>query len=91
MVDKRTFNSQATALVDIPGSQHPKCHALSKLATSVALCCVIKLHILEWTFIVVSLRQTCAIIKLSNQHLNMPHLRGGWNYLGKGEVLTKQI
>ncbi len=34
-------------------------HAPSKLATSVALCCVIKLHILEWPFIVASLRHTC--------------------------------
>ncbi len=57
--------------------------------TSVALCCVIKLHILEWSFIVVSLRHTCAVIMLSNQHLDMPHLRLRWmNYLGKGEVLT---
>ncbi len=31
-------------------------HAPSKLATSVALCCVIKLHILEWPFIVASLK-----------------------------------
>ncbi len=49
-------------------------HAPSKLATSVALCCVIKLHILERPFIVVSLSYTCAIIMLSNQHLDMPHL-----------------
>ncbi len=49
-------------------------HAPLKLATSVALCCVIKLHILEWPFIVASLRHTCAIIMLSNQHLDMPHL-----------------
>ncbi len=49
-------------------------HAPSKLATSVALCCVIKLHILDWPFIVASLRHTCAIIMLSNQHLDMPHL-----------------
>ncbi len=49
-------------------------HAPSKLATSVALCCVIKLHILEWPFIVASLRHTCAIIMLSNQHLDIPHL-----------------
>ncbi len=46
----------------------------SKLATSVALCCVIKLHILEWPFIVASLRHTCAIIMLSNQYFDMPHL-----------------
>ncbi len=31
-------------------------------------------HILEWAFIVASLRHTCAIIMLSNQHLDMPHL-----------------
>ncbi len=49
-------------------------HAPSKFSTSVALCCVIKLHILEWPFIVASLRHTCAIIMLSNQHLDMPHL-----------------
>ncbi len=48
-------------------------HAPSNLATSVALCCVIKLHILEWPFIVASVRYTCAIIMLSNQHLDMPH------------------
>ncbi len=34
----------------------------------------VKLHILEWPFIVASLRHTCAIIMLSNQHLDMSHL-----------------
>ncbi len=38
----------------------------------------VKLHILEWPFIVASLRHTCAIIILSNQHLVMLHLWGGW-------------
>ncbi len=38
----------------------------------------VKLHILEWPFIVASLRHTCAIIMLSNQHLDMSHLWGGW-------------
>ena len=47
-----------------------------------------KLHVSEWPFIVASLRHTCAIIMLSNQHLDMPHLWGGMDYLGKGEVLT---
>jgi len=32
------------------------------LRQSVALCCVMKLHILEWPSIVDSLRHTCAII-----------------------------
>ncbi len=34
----------------------------------------VKLHILEWPFIVASLRHTCAIIMPSNQDLDMPHL-----------------
>ncbi len=38
----------------------------------------VKLHILEWPFIVASLRHTCAIIMLFNQHLDMPHRWGGW-------------
>ncbi len=38
----------------------------------------VKLHILEWPFIVASPRHTCAIITLSNQHLDTPHLWGGW-------------
>ena len=33
-----------------------------------------KLSISEWPFIVASLRHTCAIFVLSNQHLDMPHL-----------------
>ncbi len=33
--------------------------------------------ILEWSFIVASLRHTCAIIMLYNQHLDMPHLWDG--------------
>ncbi len=48
----------------------------------------VKLHILEWPFIVASLRHTCAIIMLSNQHLDMPHLWGGWIISAKGEVFT---
>ena len=47
-----------------------------------------KLHISEWPFIVASLRHTCAIFMLSNQHLGMPHLWGGMDYLSRGEVLT---
>ena len=47
-----------------------------------------KLHISEWPFIVASLRHIYAIIMPSNQHLDMPHLWGGMDYLSKGEVLT---
>ncbi len=62
----REMNIQftATALVDIPAVSIPIARSFK---TSVALCCVIKLHILEWPFIVASLRHTCAIIMLSNQ------------------------
>ncbi len=62
-----------------------------RLATSVALCCVIKLHILDCPFIVVSLRHSCAIIMLSNQHLDMPHLWGGWIISAKEKCSLTQI
>ncbi len=66
-------------------------HARSKLVTSVGLYCVIKLHILELSFIVASLRHTCAIIMLFNQHLDMPHLWGGWIISAKEKCSLTQI
>ncbi len=51
----------------------------------------VKLHILEWPFIVASLRHTCAIIMLSNQHLDMPHLWGGWIISTKEKCSLTQI
>ncbi len=51
----------------------------------------VKLHILEWSFIVASLRHTCAIIMLSNQHLDMPHLWGGWIISAKEKYSLTQI
>ncbi len=51
----------------------------------------VKLHILEWPFIVASLRHTCAIIMLSNQHLDMPHLWGGWIISAKVKCSLTQI
>ncbi len=48
----------------------------------------VKLHILEWPFIVASLRHTWAIM-LSNQHLDMPHLWGGWIISAKKCSLTQ--
>ncbi len=66
-------------------------HTPSKLVTSVALCCVIKLHILEWSFIVASLRHTCEVIMLSNQHLDMSHLWGGWIILTKDKCSLTPI
>ena len=75
MVEKLTLNSLATAL-------QSACQ-LHKLETSVALCCVIKLHILEWPFFVPSTRCTGVMIMLFNQLLDMPHLSGGWIILAK--------
>lgn len=62
----------------------PACQlqALSKHATSVAVCREIKLHILKWPK-VTSPRHTCAIIMAFNQHLNTTHLWGGWILLVK--------
>ncbi len=51
----------------------------------------VKLHILEWPFIVASLRHTCTIIMLSNQHLDMPHLWGGWFISEKEKCSLTQI
>ncbi len=86
----REMNIQfpATAMVDIPAVSMPIARSFK---TSVALCCVIKLHILEWPFIVASLRHTCAIIILSNQHLDMPHLWGGWIITAKEKCSLTQI
>ena len=59
-------------------------HTPSKRETSMALCSVTKLHILEWPFIVPSTRYTCVMIMLFiNQVLDMTHLPGGWIILAK--------
>ncbi len=51
----------------------------------------VKLHILEWPFIVASLRHICAIIMLSNRNLDMPHLWGGWIISAKEKCSLTQI
>ena len=69
-------------------SQHANC-LLLQLDTSVALCCVSKLHILYWAFIVPNTRYTCVMIILFNQLLYIPPVR--WmDYLGKGEMLSNR-
>ena len=82
MVEKLTFNYLAT-VCGHSCSQQANC-MLPQLETSVALCCVTKLYILEWPFIVPS----CVMIKLFNQLLDMPHLSGGWIILTKDKMLT---
>ncbi len=88
----RTCQSRASSS---PGSRPwlwaSQLHASSNLATSVALCCVIKLHILEWPFIVTSPRHSCVLTVPFNQHPDMPHLSGGWIILAKEKCALTQI
>jgi hypothetical protein len=80
MVEKLTFHSLAKALVDIPAVSM---QIARSLLTSVALCCVTKLHILKQPYIVPSTKCTCVMIMLFNQLLDMPHLSGGCIILAK--------
>ena len=58
---------------------------------TVALCCVTKLHILEWPFIVPSTMWTCVMIMLFNQLLQIYATTVRWmDYLGKGEMITNR-
>lgn len=50
-----------------------------------------ELHIIECPFILASLRHNFTIFMPFNQHLDMPHLWGGTNYLGKAECSITQI
>jgi hypothetical protein len=59
MVDKWTWHSLATALVDIPAVSMSIAHTLK---TWHLWYCVVWLHILEWPFIVPSTRCTCVMI-----------------------------
>ena len=62
--------------MDIPAVSMPIARSLN--LTSVALCCVTQLPILEWPFMVPSTRSTCVMIMLFNQLHAMLHLSGGW-------------
>ena len=57
MVEKLTFNYLPTALLDNPAFSMPIACSLN--LRRVALCCVTKLHILEWPFIVPSKGDLC--------------------------------
>ncbi len=78
MVEKWTFDSWATALVDIPAVSMPIARSLKTCdICGIVLCFAAQmLHILERPFIVASLRHTCAIIMLSNQHLDTCEVDG---------------
>ncbi len=90
MVEKLTLNSLATALVDIPGASMPIARSLTTGDICGIVLCDKTAH-LEWPFIVASLRHTCAIIMLSNQHLDMSHLWGGWIISAKEKCSLTQI
>jgi hypothetical protein len=75
-----TFSGNSSG--EHPYSQHANCMPLQNL-TSVALCCVTILHVLEGAFIFPSTRCTCVMIMPFNQLLDMPHLPGGWINLAK--------
>ncbi len=90
MVEKWTFNSRATALVDIPAVSMPITRSLKTCDICGIVLCDETAH-LEWPFIVSSLRHTCAIIMLSNQHLDMPHMWGGWIISAKAKCSLTQI
>ena len=90
MVQKLTFNYLATAQVGIHAFSIANC-THPQLETSVALCCVTKLHILEWFYIVPSTRCTCVIIMMFNQILYMPHLSGGQIILAKEKCSLKHL
>ena len=77
------YSSTARALVDIPEVNVLLAQDLQPLWH-----CVIKRHILESPFIVISSKNTCALIMFSTQHLDMPHLSGGCINLVKKGSLT---
>ena len=52
MVDNFLLINLTTALGDFPAVSMPIARSLKTKKTSVALCCVKTLHILEWPFIV---------------------------------------
>ncbi len=90
MVEKWTFDSWATALVDLPAVSKPIACSLKTCNICGIVLCDKTAHF-RVTFIVASLRHTCAIIMVSNQHLDMPHLWGGWIILSKEKYSLTQI
>ncbi len=80
MVETWTFNSRATALVDIPAVNMPITRSLKTCNICGIVLCDKTTHfsVVFYCGQLLLLRHTCTIIMLSNQHLDMPHLWGGW-------------
>ncbi len=90
----RGVDQHATGYNQQPDQLYAKemcCTAWGKWGSHQILTGTVKLHILEWPFIVGSLRHTCAIIMLSNQHHDMQHLWGGWIISAKEKCSLTQI
>jgi hypothetical protein len=79
--DREMNKYLVTALVYINAFSMPIACALN--LRHLCHCCLTKLHILEWSFIVPRTRCTCLMIMLFNSLLDMPHLSGGWIILAK--------
>ncbi len=91
MEDKWTFIFMGNSSGGYSCSQHAN-WTLPQNLRHLWHCAVWKtLHILEWPFNMASLRHTCAIIMLSNQHLDMLHLWGGWIIPAKEKCSLTQI
>ncbi len=68
-----------------------KCLVYSRVVCKLWDYLVIIIYFILMSFIVASLRHTCAIIMLSNQRLHMPHLWGGWIISAKEKCSLTQI
>lgn len=73
-----------TALEDIPVVSMPTVHSLKKGIFGVLLCGTTT----HFKVAYYCESKHCAPIMLFNQHVDMPHLSGGWVFLGKGQALT---
>ncbi len=78
MVEKWTSNSWATALVDIPAVRMPIACSFKTCNICGIVLCDKTAHFRVAFYCGQPIRHTCATIMLSNQHLDMPHLWGGW-------------
>ncbi len=99
-IEEEWTNSPQTTINNLINSMRRRCGALREanvghtrywLVFGPPNTLKLQLLILEWPFIVASLRHTCAITMLSNQHLDMPHLWGGWIISAKEKCSLTQI
>ena len=90
IVEKLTFNSLATALVDIPAVSMPIARSLKTWEICGIVLCDKNAHI-RVPFYWPSTRCKSVMIMLFNQLLDMPHLSGGWIILANEECTLTGI